>query len=411
MARRRVTTHSRVPQVLSSRGEFAEFLRQETTGGFLLLGATLIALVWANVAGGTYREVWDAQLGFGPSWLHLNHLSAGALVADGLLAVFFFVAGLELKRELVVGELSDDRAAVLPVVAALGGMVAPALVFLAVARGAPGASNGWAIPVATDIAFALGVLALAGTNLPTSMRVLLLSLAVVDDIGAIILIAVLFTSGLEPVWLGAAVLLLAGYAFAQRRRWTSPLLHIPLALGVWICVHACGIHATVAGIALALLTRVHADPGEGLSPAVRLEHRLHPLSAGLVVPLFALAEAGVPITVTALRAVFEDPVSQGIIAGLVVGKVIGVLGGVWLAVRVGAARLLVGLGWRGVTPIGVLAGIGFTVSLLMSRLALDDFGAQQRAATAVLVASVAASVLAMIVMRLVGRAKPTVRGG
>ncbi|WP_237703043.1 MULTISPECIES: Na+/H+ antiporter NhaA [Protofrankia] len=392
----------RVSQTLAARGAFAEFLRRETTGGFLLLAATALALLWANLAGGSYHDVWRADLGFGPSWLHLTHLTAGAWVADGLLAVFFFVAGLELKRELVVGELADRRAAVLPVAAAAGGMIVPALVFLAVSWGAPGAVDGWAIPIATDIAFALGVLSLAGANVPASLRVLLLSLAVVDDLGAIALIAVLFTRGLVPVWLVAAVVLLVGYAFAQRRRWRSPALYVPLALALWMCVHASGVHATVAGIGLALLTRVRPDPGEQAAPALRLEHRLHPFSAGLVVPLFALAATGVPVTASALGAVAEDPVSQGVIAGLVVGKTAGIVGGAWLAVRAGVARLPADLGWRAVMPIGVLGGIGFTVSLLMSRLALDDADAQQRAATAVLVASTLASVLAMIALRLSG---------
>nr|WP_165485386.1 Na+/H+ antiporter NhaA [Protofrankia symbiont of Coriaria ruscifolia] len=401
----RAAINVRVGQALPARGEFAEFLRQETTGGFLLLAATVVALLWANLAGGSYRDVWQARLGLGPSWLHLDQLSAGAWTADGLLAVFFFVAGLELKRELVVGELADRRAAVLPVAAAFGGMVVPALVFLAVSRGASGASDGWAIPVATDIAFALGVLSLAGANVPASLRVLLLSLAVVDDLGAIALIAVLFTRGLAPAWLAAAVMLSAGYAFAQRRRWRSPALYVPLALALWVCVHASGVHATVAGIGLALLTRVRPDPDEQAAPALRLEHRLHPFSAAVVVPLFALAETGVPVTGPALGAVVGDPVSQGVIAGLVVGKAAGVVGGAWLAVRTGVARLPAGLGWRAVAPIGALGGIGFTVSLLMSRLALDDVGAQQRAATAVLVASTLASVLATIVLRLLGRGR------
>ncbi len=398
----RAAVAGRVSQALSARGAFTEFLRRETTGGLLLLAATALALLWANLAGGSYHDVWRADLGFGPSWLRLTHLTAGAWVADGLLAVFFFVAGLELKRELVVGELAGRRAAALPVAAAVGGMIVPALVFLAVSRGAPGAAGGWAIPVATDIAFALGVLSLTGANVPTALRVLLLSLAVVDDLGGIVLIAVLFTRGLAPLWLLAAVVLAAGYACAQWRRWRSPALYVPLALALWVCVHASGVHATVAGIALALLTRVRPDPGERAAPALRLEHRLHPFSAGLVVPLFALAATGVPVTGTALLAVAEDPVAQGVVAGLVVGKAAGIVGGAWLAVRAGVARLPAGLGWRAVAPVGLLGGIGFTVSLLMSRLALDDAVAQRRAATAVLVASTLAGVLAVLLLRLSG---------
>lgn len=398
-ARLRRTT----PAPLRSRDEFAEFLRQETTGGVFLLGATVLALVWANVAAGSYDDVWHADLGFGPSWLHLDGLTAAEWAADGLLAIFFFVAGLELKRELVVGELSDRRSATLPVVAALGGMVAPAVIYLAVSRGAPGASDGWAIPVATDIAFALGVLALGGAHVPTSVRAFLLGLAVVDDLGAIALIAILFTASLEAVWLLVAAVGIGVYAWGQRRRWTSPLLYVPLSVAVWVAVHASGVHATVAGIALALATRVRADPEEECAPGVRLEHRLHPVSVAVVVPIFAVSAAGVSLAPAALRDVVTEPITQGIVVGLLVGKFVGVLGASWLAVRVGLARLPTGLAWRDVLPVGLLAGIGYTVSLLIASLALPDEESVERAATAVLVASALASVAALTVLRRQGR--------
>lgn len=394
------------PTALRSRDEFAEFLRQETTGGVFLLGATVLALVWANVAAGSYDDVWHSDLGFGPSWLHLDGLTAATWTADGLLAIFFFVVGLELKRELLVGELSDRRSATLPVVAALGGMVAPAVIYLAVSRGAAGASDGWAIPVATDIAFALGVLALGKAHVPTSVRVFLLGLAVVDDLGAIVLIAILFTASLNAVWLLVAAVGLGVYAWGQRRRLTSPLVYMPLSMVVWVAVHASGVHATVAGIALALLTRVRADPDEECAPGRRLEHRLHPVSAAVVVPIFAVSAAGVSLAPAALREVVTEPITQGIVVGLLVGKFVGVLGASWLAVRVGLARLPTGLAWRDVMPVGLLAGIGYTVSLLIASLALPDEESVERAATAVLVASALASFAALAVLRRHGRKAP-----
>jgi NhaA family Na+:H+ antiporter len=397
--------------MLRSRDDFTAFLRAETTGGLLLLAATLVALGWANLAPGAYHGVWNAPAGFGPHWLHLDSLDVSAWAADGLLAVFFYVAGLELKRELIVGELADRRAATLPVAAALGGMIAPALVYLVVARGAPGSGDGWAIPVATDIAFALGVLSLAGSRCPASLRVLLLSLAVVDDLGAIVLIAVLFTSGLAPAWLCAAAGLLAAFAYAQRRRWCSATLYVPLATAVWVCVHASGVHATVAGIALGLLTRVRADPGERESPARRIEHRLHPVSAGLVVPVFALSAAGASVAPSALADVLTGPITQAITAGLLVGKFAGVLGGAWLAVRLRAARLPDGLRWRELVPLGLLAGIGYTVSLLVAGLALPGDELVERASTAVLLASAVAGVFAVLALRRTGRPVEPPPGG
>jgi NhaA family Na+:H+ antiporter len=376
-----------------------DFLQQETTGGKLLLAATAVALVWANLAFDAYQRFWRMELGFGPDWLHLD-LTLSAWVADGLLAIFFFVAGLEVKRELIVGELAGRRAAMLPLAAAVGGMVAPALVGLAASRGALAADGAWAIPVATDIAFALGVLALAGSTLPAGVRILLLSMAVIDDLGAIALIATLFTSGLSVTWLAAAAVACAAYGLAQRRRLGGWLL-VPLAVAAWVCVHASGVHATVAGIALGLLTPVRPGPGEEHSRAERLEHRLHPFSAGLVVPLFALAAAGIPVAAAA--DALTDPVAHGIAAGLLVGKVVGILAGAWLVVRLGLATLPDGVGWGDVVPVALLGGIGYTVSLLVARLAFTDIAAQERAATAVLAASLVAALLAVVLLRRRGR--------
>jgi NhaA family Na+:H+ antiporter len=371
--------------------EFARYLRTETTGGLILLAATAVALIWANSpVGDVYRTVRDFQLG--PHVLHLD-LSVGDWAQDGLLALFFFVAGLELKRELVVGELSRLKQAALPVVAALGGMVVPAVVALSLAWGTTGVDRGWAIPVATDIAFALGVLALTGSNLPSSARVFLLSLAVVDDLGAILVIAVLFTASFNLLAAGIAVLALALYAWLQHRRIRTAWIYVPLALVTWVAVHSAGVHATIAGVALGLLTRVRRDPGEDEAPAVRLEHRLQPWSAAVAVPLFALFAAGIEIDAGSLSDVFTTALPLAIMAGLVVGKIVGILGASALAVSLGLAERPRGTSWRDLVALSVLGGVGFTVSLLIAELALTG-GAREHAKAAVLLASAAASLLA-----------------
>ncbi|GAB2999983.1 Na+/H+ antiporter NhaA [Amycolatopsis acidiphila] len=375
--------------------EFARYLRTETTGGIILLATTAVALLWANSPlGDAYRALRDFHLG--PHFLHLD-LSVGDWAKDGLLALFFFVAGLELKRELVIGELSRFKQAVLPIVAALGGMVVPALLALGVAWGTPGIDRAWAIPVATDIAFALGVLALTGSNLPSSARVFLLSLAVVDDLGAIVLIAVLFTTGFNLVAAAVAVVALALYAWLQHRRVRTPWLYVPLAVVVWCSVHTTGIHATIAGVALGLLTRVRPDPGEEEAPALRLEHRLQPWSAAVAVPVFALFAAGIEIDGRSLAEVFTTALPLAVLAGLVVGKAVGILGASALAVSLGIAERPQGTGWRDLAALSLLGGVGFTVSLLISELALPG-AAGDRAKAAVLVASAIASLGAAVLL-------------
>ncbi|HJQ48367.1 MAG TPA: Na+/H+ antiporter NhaA [Amycolatopsis sp.] len=370
--------------------EFTRYLRTETTGGLILLAATAIALIWANSPlGDVYRTVRDFALG--PHVLHLN-LTIGDWAKDGLLALFFFVAGLELKRELVTGELSRFKQAVLPVVAALGGMVVPALVALSIAGSAPGAERAWAIPTATDIAFALGVLALTGSNLPASARVFLLSLAVVDDLGAIVLIAVLFTSGFNLVAAAVAAVALGLYAWLQHRRVRTAWIYVPLAVVVWVAVHSSGVHATIAGVALGLLTRVRPDPDEAEAPALRLEHRLQPWSAAVAVPVFALFAAGIQINAHSLGAVFTTAVPLAVLVGLVVGKAVGIFGASALAVGCRIAERPSGLGWRDLGALSLLGGVGFTVSLLIADLALPSAESDE-AKTAVLLASAIASLL------------------
>lgn len=382
----------------SPAAHLARYLRTETVGGTVLLAAAAVALVWANSPwGDAYRALRDTTLG--PARLHLD-LTVAQWATDALLAVFFFVVGLELKRELVVGELSTRRQALLPVVAALGGMVVPAAVALVVGGGAPGMERAWSIPVATDIAFALAVLALAGAALPVTARVFLLALAVVDDLGAILLIAVLFSSGLDALALLAAALLAGLYAWLQRRRVRSGWLYVPVAVGTWLAVHEAGVHATIAGVLLGLLTRVRADEGEAEAPAVRLEHRLQPWSAGVCVPLFALFAAGVPVDGEALRGVLADPVGQAVAAGLLVGKVVGIFGATWVTVRLTPASRPAGLAWPDVLAVAMLGGVGFTVSLLMAELSLDE---PDVAKAAVLLASAVAAVMSAGFLVLRGR--------
>jgi NhaA family Na+:H+ antiporter len=382
----------RVPGV----AEFARFLRTETIGGIILLAVTVVALLWANSPlRNSYVAVRDFQLG--PELLHL-HLSVGDWTKDGLLALFFFVAGLELKRELVVGELSRLRQAVLPVLGAIGGMVAPALIALAIGWGTPGIERAWAIPIATDIAFALGVLALTASHLPSSARVFLLSLAVVDDLVAIIVIAVLFTAHVNLLAAAVAVLAFTLYAWLQHRRVRTAWLYLPLAVIAWSAVHAAGVHATIAGVAFGLLTRVKADPGEKEAPALRLEHRLQPWSAAVAVPLFALFAAGVEIDAGALAKVFTTSLPLAVVIGLVAGKAIGILGAALAAVGLGIAHRPSGVGWRDLGALSVLGGVGFTVSLLIAELALIGEEAEH-AKAAVLLASAIAALAAALLLR------------
>lgn len=371
---------------------FGRYLRTETAGGLFLLAAAALALICANTG------LYDAYLNMrdftvGPSALNLD-LSLGTWAQDALLAVFFFIAGIELKREMVLGELADRRKAALPIIAALGGVVIPAVIALSIGWGTPGIDQAWAIPVATDIAFALGVLSLTAKRIPASARVFLLSLAVVDDLVAIAIIALVFTATIAMAWLVGAVACLIVYALAQRQRITTPMLYVPLAIFTWVCMYQSGIHATVAGVALGLLTRVIADPGEGEAPAERLVHRIQPWSAGLCVPLFAFFAAGVHVNSELLQNITTDRIAIGIIVGLVVGKTVGIFGSAWLAIKLGLATRPATLRNGDMFALAVLGGIGFTVSLLVVELSLtgiDGGEAVETAKAAVLIASVIAA--------------------
>ncbi|GAB3999975.1 Na+/H+ antiporter NhaA [Nocardioides marmoraquaticus] len=388
----------------------AAVLRSETLGGGLLIAAALLALVAANVAGGEwYTALRDTRVG--PEALHLD-LSLGTWAADGLLAVFFFVVGLELKREFVAGDLRNPSRAALPIAAAVGGMAVPAALFVLVNLGTgDGALRGWAIPTATDIAFALAVLAVIANHLPTALRTFLLTLAVVDDLLAVTIIAVFYTADLQLLFLAAALVPLGVFALLVQRRVRSPWLLVPLALVTWALVHESGVHATVAGVLLGFTVPVvrsaaagGPDAGPGL--AEHFEHLVRPLSAGFCVPVFAFFAAGVTIGgFSGLASSLADPVALGIVAGLVLGKPIGILGTTWLVARFSRASLDPGLRWVDVLGVSMLAGIGFTVSLLIGDLA---YGAgserDDHVKVAILTASLLAALLASVLLSMRERA-------
>lgn len=387
---------------LGERTFLADALRTETVGGMLLLAAAVVALLLANTpAQGLYEDVRNFH--FGPEALHLN-LSVADWAKDGLLTVFFFVAGIELKRELVAGELRVPKAAALPIVSAVCGMVVPALIYVALAVGGGGDVRGWAIPMATDIAFALGVLAVLGTGLPSSLRAFLLTLAVVDDLGAIVIIAVFYSAGISFAALGAAVVGLGLFWFLHHRGVRGWYVYVPLAIVVWGLMHASGVHATVAGVAMGLMLRCTVRDGEHSSPAEHIEHLVRPVSAGLAVPVFALFAAGVAVSGGAMTEVFTEPETLGVVLGLLAGKTLGVFGGAWVTARFTKAELNRELGWADVLAVAVLAGIGFTVSLLISELAFaDDAGLADTAKAAVLTGSLLATVCAGILLKFRAR--------
>lgn len=399
--RKRVAAMFPTRRPAAAARHLAEALRTETVGGTIMLAATVTALVWANSPwASSYTALTSTTVG--PAAVHLD-LTLHQWAADGLLAIFFAIAGLEVKREFVVGDLRHPATAALPIIAAVAGMAVPAVVYLAVSAGTPGAGDGWAIPMATDIAFALAVLAVTGSRLPVALRVFLLTLAVVDDLGAIAVIAVFYTEDLNPLPLLGAAVLLAAYGALQHLRVTAWVAYVPIAVVAWALVHESGVHATVAGVAVGLLTRVRTAPGEDESPADRLEHRLRPVSAGFAVPVFALMAAGVPLSAGTLADLTADRVALGVVAGLVVGKAVGVLGGAWLSVRLGLARLGDGLHWGHLTAVSLLCGVGFTVSLLIGELAYAGAERVMLVKAAVLLASVVASILAAVVLRLLTR--------
>ncbi len=393
----------------SETTRIADILRKETVGGALLLVAAAVALVWANSPwGGAYETLRDTEVG--PAALHLD-LSLGTWAADGLLAIFFFVAGLELKREFVAGDLRDPRRAALPIAAAVGGMAVPALFFVLLNLGRDdGALRGWAIPSATDIAFALAVLAVISTHLPASLRTFLLTLAVVDDLLAIVVIAVFYTDDFSLTALLLSFLPLALFGLLVQRRIRSWWLLLPLAAVTWVLMHESGVHATVAGVLLAFtvpVVRSEAAGGPEAGPglAEHFEHRIRPISAGIAVPVFAFFSAGVAVGgLSGLTESVTDSVAVGITVGLVLGKAIGITGATWLVSRFTRAELDESLGWPDVVGLALLGGIGFTVSLLITELAFG-MGTEtyDHAKVGILTGTLLAALLATVVLRLRNR--------
>ncbi|MEY2474717.1 MAG: Na+:H+ antiporter, NhaA family [Actinomycetota bacterium] len=361
-------------------GALRRFLSTEVAGGAVLVVAAVVALAWANAPWSeAYRDLWDNELG--P--LDLRHW-----INDGLMSVFFLVVALEIKRELTTGELRERRNAALPVFAAGGGMLVPAAIYLAINAGGAGA-RGWGIPMATDIAFAVGVLALLGRTLPSGLRVFLLALAIVDDIGAILVIAVFYSSGVELVWLAGTLAVLV-VALIMRRASESPAVYVVLGIALWVALEEAGVHPTLAGVGVGLL--VPATQTESWEAA------LHSWTSLLIVPLFALANAGVTLSASALDDASSSPVTWGIGGGLVVGKPLGICAFAWLAVRLGVATLPSGGTWRQLTGTAALAGIGFTVSLFVTRLAFTSPDLVDQATVGVLAASLLATGMAAAIL-------------
>jgi NhaA family Na+:H+ antiporter len=404
-----------------------EFLRVEAAGSLLLLLAAAVALIWANSPwASSYDTLWHAHITLDAGPLHLDE-SLQHWVNDALMVIFFFVVGLEIKYELVNGDLRDPRTAALPIVAAIGGMVVPAGLFLAFNPPGSDGSSGWGIPMATDIAFAVGVLGVLGRRIPSAARLFLLTLAIVDDIGAILVIAVFYTDDLSLGWLAIALGLLAAMAVARLLRIWTVVVYAVLGVGVWFALLQSGVHATLAGVAIGLLAPAGAllkedvargyastalrdralDPDElarlrfllkeSVSVVERLQSTLHPVSAYLVLPIFALANAGVELG--GIGKVFDSSVGLGVIVGLVIGKPVGILLASWLAVRLGLGKLPERTTWPMVLGLGAVGGIGFTVSLVIAGLSFP--GAElltEEAKIAILLASLIAAVVGVVLL-------------
>jgi Na+:H+ antiporter, NhaA family len=404
------------------------FLHIEAAGGILLVAAAVVALVWANSPwSASYEDLWTTELSIDVGGYIISE-DLRHWINDGLMAIFFFVLGLEIKQELTNGQLASLRNAAVPAAGALGGMLLPAVLFLAFNLGGAG-EDGWGIPMATDVAFALGVLALLGSRVPSELKVLLLALAIVDDVGAIVVIAAFYSDGLEWRWFAAAVGGLALVAVVKRVRVRYLPIYVGLGAAIWLAMLESGVHATIAGVALGLLAparpflpEVDADRiagelsadqdvtaadvrdisfrlRESIPVTEHLENLLHPWTSYLVVPLFALANAGVEVSAASLRDAASAPITLGVVVGLVVGKLIGVAGAIALMVRFGGGRLPEGITARHVLGMAGIAGIGFTVSLFIAGLAFERPELADQAKIGVLAASVLAALLGTALLR------------
>ncbi len=417
------------------------FTQLEASSGSLLLIAAVVALVWANMAGHSYNEFWHTHLDIELGPFHF-HESLKHVVNDALMAIFFFVVGLEIKRELVVGELRDPKKAALPAIAALGGMIVPAAIYLAFVAGQGGeASQGWAIPMATDIAFSVGVISLLGKRVSTGAKLFLLALAIADDIGAIMVIAIFYTTDLSMLWLSLGLLGLVGVYVAQRAGIRSMGFYWVAGIVVWFFIFESGVHATLAGVALGLLTPVFplyseedyqrrtswilgrfemnraapnhrerldydamqmaAVASESIAPLDRLEHQLAPWSSFVIVPLFALANAGVNFGEfeNGITDALTSPVTLGVALGLLVGKLAGISVATWFAVRLGVGKLPTQTGWTQIIGLAALAGIGFTVSMFVTELAFTDAALADSAKVGIFIGSGAAGIFGYTLLR------------
>jgi NhaA family Na+:H+ antiporter len=400
-------TQVRIPVVgryITPFGE--EFASVEALGGIALLLAAAAALVWANSPwADSYASFWEYEIAVGVGrWSITNSLRHW--VNDGLMTIFFFVVGVEIKRELVEGELRDRARARLPVAAALGGMVGPALIYF-VWNPSGEATRGWGIPMATDIAFALGLLALLGPRVPRGLKLFLLTLAIVDDIGAIVVIAVFYSDGIEPVWLGGGAAVLAVIYVARRLGARHPLVVVLPAFVLWVCVFQSGVHATIAGVTLGLLIPAATDRDRVVLD--RLERGIHPWTSFLIVPVFALANAGVALGPDALREAASSPIAWGVATGLVAGKIVGIVGVTALGPRLRLGRLPAGVRFRQVLGIGAVAGIGFTVSLFVAEVAFNGTLLDEAKAGILAASLVAAALGGSFLLRGSGPTMP--RGG
>ncbi len=403
-----------------------EFLRVETAGSVLLLLAAVVALIWANSpAASSYDTFWHTPIGIDVGSFGIEE-TLQHWVNDALMVIFFFVVGLEIKYELVSGDLRDPKTAALPIIAAVGGMVVPAAIYALVAGGGE-AGRGWGIPMATDIAFAIGVIGLLGPRIPSAARLFLLTLAIVDDIGAIIVIAVFYTDSLRLGWLALAFALLGLMLVLRKLRVWSVPVYVGIGVVLWFALLQSGVHATLAGVAIGLITPAHAllkedvartyarraltdnqlDPdelsrlrfliAESVPMVERLQASLHPMSAYVALPLFALANAGVALG--GFGEALTSPVSMGIVAGLVLGKPLGIVLAAFLAVKLGLGRLPDRTTWSMLVGLGFVAGIGFTVSLFIAGLSFPGADAlTDDAKVGVLVASVLAAVLGALLL-------------
>lgn len=389
-----------VTRVRDARRRVQRWVTLETTSGFLLLAAAALALLWAN---SPWHDTYTAlsEITLGPAVLHLD-LSLSSWAADGLLAVFFFVVGVELKHELVAGSLRRPREAAVPVLAAVGGMILPAVFFVSVilVSGDREALHGWAIPTATDIAFALAVLAIFGRGLPRALRTFLLTLAVVDDLLAIVVIAVFYTTGIDIIALACALGLVVLFGVMVRMRRPQWWLLVPLALAAWGFMHASGVHATIAGVLLGFTVPARIIHGEPEPRTHRLDDAIRPFSSGIALPVFAFFSAGVSlIDGEGPAAILGQPVVLAIVAGLVLGKLLGVLGMTALVAKLTPLRLPDAIGIRDLLPVGLLTGIGFTVSLLIAELSFPDTEHTDGAKIAILIGTLIAAISAAMMLR------------